>query len=102
MARGPVALQPAADPLETDSPSIPDAATMRILVAFVRQDFVAKVDWLDLETGIRGDPVLGMSFIDCLELFKKDKETEACLLIGEIGGSQEEEAAAYIQKQFKK
>lgn len=52
--------------------------------------------------GIGGDPVIGTSFIEALELFEKDRETEAVLMIGEIGGSQEEEAAAYIQKHVKK
>ncbi len=46
--------------------------------------------------GIGGDPVIGTGFIDALELFEKDPETEAVLLIGEIGGCQEEEAAEYI------
>ena len=52
--------------------------------------------------GIGGDPVIGTSFIDALELFEKDPETEAVLLIGEIGGNQEEEAAAYIRRNMKK
>lgn len=52
--------------------------------------------------GIGGDPVIGMGFIDCLELFEKDPETEAVLLIGEIGGNQEEEAAEFIEKKMKK
>jgi succinyl-CoA synthetase alpha subunit len=47
--------------------------------------------------GIGGDPIPGMSFIDALELFQKDPQTEAIILVGEIGGSAEEEAAAYIQ-----
>lgn len=52
--------------------------------------------------GIGGDPVIGSGFVDFLELFEKDPQTEAVLLIGEIGGSQEEEAAEYIRKKMKK
>lgn len=52
--------------------------------------------------GIGGDSVIGMSFIDCLELFKEDNQTEAVLIIGEIGGNQEEEAAFYIRDHFHK
>jgi succinyl-CoA synthetase alpha subunit len=52
--------------------------------------------------GIGGDPVIGTRFIDALELFKKDKETKAVVLIGEIGGTAEEEAAQWIKKNFQK
>jgi succinyl-CoA synthetase alpha subunit len=52
--------------------------------------------------GIGGDPIVGLKYIDLLKLFKKDKGTEAVILIGEIGGTAEEEAAVYIKKEFNK
>ena len=52
--------------------------------------------------GIGGDPILGTSFVDCLELFERDSETEAVVLIGEIGGNAEEKAAEFIEKNVRK
>ncbi|MHA1114527.1 MAG: succinate--CoA ligase subunit alpha [Alphaproteobacteria bacterium] len=52
--------------------------------------------------GIGGDPVKGFDFIECLELFNADPATEAIFMIGEIGGSSEEDAAAYIKANIKK
>ncbi|MGB2907480.1 MAG: succinate--CoA ligase subunit alpha [Candidatus Aminicenantaceae bacterium] len=52
--------------------------------------------------GIGGDPIVGLKYIELLELFKQDPDTEAVVLIGEIGGTAEEEAAAYIKDSFPK
>lgn len=52
--------------------------------------------------GIGGDPIIGTRFIDAVKMFAKDEETEGLVMIGEIGGSAEEEAAEYIRDHFRK
>jgi succinyl-CoA synthetase alpha subunit len=52
--------------------------------------------------GIGGDPIVGTSQIELLEMFERDPETEAILMIGEIGGTAEEEAAAFVKDHVKK
>ena len=52
--------------------------------------------------GIGGDPIQGMDFIDCLKLFQQDQQTEGIILVGEIGGQAEEDAAEYIQTNITK
>jgi succinyl-CoA synthetase alpha subunit len=52
--------------------------------------------------GIGGDPIIGTNFVDCLELFNRDPQTEAIVMIGEIGGNAEETAAEYIRAHVRK
>jgi len=52
--------------------------------------------------GIGGDPVIGSTFLDLLKLFKDDNDTDAVVIIGEIGGTTEEEAAEYVKAEFEK
>lgn len=52
--------------------------------------------------GIGGDPIQGLNFVACLQLFEQDPETEGIVMVGEIGGQTEEEAAAYIQQHITK
>ena len=52
--------------------------------------------------GLGGDPIVGTSFVDLLQMFEEDPGTEAILMIGEIGGSAEEEAAAYVRQHVSK
>jgi succinyl-CoA synthetase alpha subunit len=52
--------------------------------------------------GIGGDPLIGTTFVDMLELFEKDKQTKLVVLIGEIGGTAEQEAAEFIKSKMSK
>jgi succinyl-CoA synthetase alpha subunit len=52
--------------------------------------------------GIGGDPIIGTKFIDCLKLFADDEDTEAVVVVGEIGGRDEQDTAVYVKENFKK
>jgi succinyl-CoA synthetase alpha subunit len=72
-------------------------------LAYVAVDQISK-QGLGQSTGIGigGDPLIGTTFVDVLEMFKNDEQTKAVVMIGEIGGALEEQAAAYIGKNFPK
>jgi len=52
--------------------------------------------------GLGGDPIVGTSYIDCLKMFQDDPQTEAILMIGEIGGNAEQQAAEYVRRHVTK
>jgi succinyl-CoA synthetase alpha subunit len=52
--------------------------------------------------GIGGDPVIGTNFVDCLELFEEDPHTDQVVIVGEIGGNEEEKAAGFVQNEMTK
>jgi succinyl-CoA synthetase alpha subunit len=73
------------------------SGTLTYQMMFELQDF-----GFSTAVGIGGDPVIGTTHIDCLEAFEKDPETDAIVMIGEIGGDAEERAAAYISQHVTK
>ncbi|KAF5300257.1 hypothetical protein FQR65_LT19380 [Abscondita terminalis] len=84
----------------------PGECKIGIMPGHIHQPAVAQTTKLGLGQstciGIGGDPIPGMNQIDCLKLFQEDPQTEAIIMIGEIGGSAEEEAAEYIQSNVTK
>ena len=80
----------------------PGIGKMGIMPGFIHQQGHVGVIGQSTCNGIGGDPVIGTRFIDALKLFKEDEDTHAVVMIGEIGGTAEEEAAAWIKENFDK